>query len=490
MTVLSLRLAALSMIMPALSACMIVGPDYHAPSVQLPARWSGHNYTPLQPAQLADWWKRLHDPLLDTLIEQAVHGNNDVALAKAKIREVRALYQQAGGTLYPALDAAGRAHWTKIAGISNSSNLNGNVTASWELDLFGANHRAVEAARYGLDAQQENLHAVLVTLVSDIASNYADLRGLQAQIILAERTAASQRKTAQLTRTRFNAGDVSEIDLANAQGQASTTEAQIPQLKANYAKSVHRLSVLTGQAPSALSTTLHKSKPVPSVPSVVRAGIPADLLLNRPDLRVAERQYAMSTAVIGQKQAALYPSVSLTGNISTEGMQIGDLGKGSTISWGFGPSLTVPLFKGGQLNAAVDAAKASRDQAFITYRKAVLTALEEVENASVALNQGRIQYAKTQKAVTSFRRSTNLSRDLYESGSSSFLDLLTAERSLYANQTSLIQLKVSLVQDYINLHKALGGGWNGTVNINRPEVKDGYTGPHLIVNNKQMYETR
>ena len=480
MTVLFLRLATLTMTLPALGACVAVGPDYQTPSHLLPASWGGQKSAPAKPAQLAQWWKRFNDPVLDSLIEQAVQGNNDVALAKAKIRESRASYRQTGGVLYPTLEGSSSAKRSKAGDSGESTSLNAGLNTSWELDLFGANLRSVEAARYGLDAEQENMHAVLVTMIGDIASNYAELRGLQARIALTERTVASQRKTAELTRARFNAGDISEVDLANAQGQTSSTEAQIPELKTAYAKSLHRLSVLTGQAPTALTARLEKSKPVPSVPAIVTAGIPADLLLNRPDLRVAERNYARSTATIGQKQAALYPSVNLTGNISTAGAQIGDLGKSSTISWGFGPSLTVPLFKGGQLNAAVDAAKASRDQAFISYRKAILTALEEVENASVSLNQRRIQYAKTQKAVQSYRRATDLSRDLYQSGSTSFLDLLTAERSLYSNEGSLIQLKVSLLQDYINLQKALGGGWNGTINADKPEVQDGYTGPHIV----------
>ncbi len=480
MTVLFLRLATLSAMLPALAACVAVGPDYQTPSTVLPLSWSGQKAAPAKPAQLAQWWKRFNDPVLDNLIEQAVANNNDVANAKAKIREARASVQQAGGALYPTLDGKGSAQRSKASGGGESTSLSTGLNTSWEIDLFGANHRAIEAARYGLDAEQENMHAILVTMIGDIASNYADLRGLQARIALTERTVASQRKTAELTRARFNAGDISEVDLANAEGQTSSTEAQIPELKTAYAKSLHRLSVLTGQAPTALTPLLTKPKAVPNVPAIVTAGIPADLLLNRPDLRVAERGYARATATIGQRQAALYPSISLTGNISTAGAQIGDLGKSSSISWGIGPSLSVPIFKGGQLNAAVDMAKASRDQAFINYRKTILTALEEVENASVSLNQRRIQYAKTQKAVQSFRRATNLSRDLYTNGSSSFLDLLTAERSLYSNEGSLIQLKVSLMQDYINLHKALGGGWNGTINADKPEIQDGYTGPHLI----------
>lgn len=480
MTLLFMRLATLTMTLPAISACVAVGPDYKAPSTLLPSHWSGQKSAPVKPAQLAQWWKRFNDPVLDGLIEQSVQGNNDVALAKAKIRESRASYQSAGGVLYPSLDGSADAKRSKSPAGGENTALNLGLTTRWELDLFGANYRSVEAARYGLDATTENMHAVLLTLIGDVASNYVDLRGYQANIALTERRVISQRKTAELTRARFNAGEISEVDLANAEAETSSTEAQIPDLKTSYAKSLHRLSVLTGQAPTALAQVLDKSKPIPVVPATISKGIPADLLLNRPDLRVAERQYAQSTANIGKSEAALYPSVSLSGNIGTAGAQIGDLAKSSTISWGFGPSLSVPLFKGGQLNAAVDMARANRDQAFITYRKTILVALEEVENASVSLNQNRIKYGKTQRAIQFSRKATDLSRTLYQGGSTSFLELLTAERSLYSSEINFLQLKVSLLKDYISLQKALGGGWNGTISADRPEIQDGYTGPHII----------
>lgn len=480
MTVIFMRLATLTMTLPIFAGCVTVGPDYKAPSVLLPAHWAGQKSAQATPAKLAQWWKRFNDPLLDSLIEQAVEGNNDVALAKAKIRESHASYQQASGVLYPLLDGTSSAKRSKTGSSGENTALDLGLKTSWELDLFGANHRAIEAARYGLDADKENLHAVLVTLIGDIASNYAELRGLQARIAQTEQTIVSQRKTADLTRTRFNAGDISEVDLANAEAETSNTEATIPDLKIAYAKNLYRLSVLTGQAPMVLTQILDKPKAIPVVPATVSAGIPADVLLNRPDLRVAERNYARSTATIGQKQAALYPSVSLSGSISTAGAQIGDMGKSSSISWGFGPSLTVPLFNGGQLNAAVNSARASRDQAFISYRKAVLTALEEVENASVSLNQNRIKYSKIQRSVQFSRKATQLSRLLYQGGSTSFLELLNTERSLYSSENNLIQLKVTLLQNYINLQKALGGGWNGKINPDQPVVQDGYTGPHLV----------
>ncbi|QND54453.1 efflux transporter outer membrane subunit (plasmid) [Phyllobacterium sp. 628] len=466
-----------------LTGCIEVGPDYKTPAMNLSSVWSGQKSTPVKPAQLAQWWKRFNDPVLDNLVEQAVRNNNDVALAKARIREVRASYKQTGGAFLPSVDGTGSATRAKGLGGGENTALNLGFNTSWELDLFGANRRSIEAARYGLDAEEENMHAVLVTLIGDITSNYVQLRGVQANIALTVRTVASQRKTAALTRERFNAGDISAADLANAEGQTSLTEAGLSDLNTSYAQNLHRLSVLAGLEPAGLTQILQQPKPIPAVPGVVTTGVPADLLLNRPDLRVAERNFARSTALVGRSEAALYPSVSLTGNISMAGNQIGDLGKGSTISWGFGPSLTVPIFRGGQLNAAVEGAKAARDQSFISYRKAILAALEEVENASVALNQHRTKYVKLQSAVRSFRKATDLSRTLYQGGSTSFLDLLTAERSLYGSEQSLIQSRIGLLQDYINLQKALGGGWDGVINSGSPVIQDGYTGPHLVAEN-------
>src|SRR5690606_34478847 len=204
------------------------------------------------------------------------------------------------------------------------------------------------------------------------------------------------------------------------------------------------------------------------------AGLPADLLLSRPDVRAAERDYASSTASVGQKQALLYPSVSLTGNINTGGANFGDLGKLSTISWAFGPSLSVPIFQGGRLSADVDAARAARDQSFITYRKVILTALSEVENASVSLNQNRLRVGQSQKIVSNSRKINELTLEQYRAGTKSFVDVLTAQRDLLSAETNLNQARTDLVLNYVALQKALGGGWNGLIDVAKPEVIDGY----------------
>lgn len=473
------------MITAVLLAGCVVGPDYQTPILAMPASWSGQKPTkPVQPAQLSKWWQRLRDPELNTLVEEAVAGNLDVATAKAKIREARASYRQSAGTLLPSVDGSGSATRNKSAETTSGSDATyseyqAGFDASWELDLFGANRRGVEAARYGLDASQEELRSTLLTLIGDVASYYTQARGYQARIALARRSAASQSQTAELTRTMAQAGTATAADVAKAMGQAASTEAAVPTLEASYAQAVHRLAVLAGRPPASLSERLKRVAPIPAPRLPMPTGIPADLLLSRPDLRMAEGQYAQYTAKIGQAEAARYPSVSLTGDISTAALKLGDLGKNSSIGWSFGPTLSVPVFNAGQLQAAVEVAKAQRDQYFIAYRSSVLTALEDVENALVLLSQERIRIAKLASSAKSYGDAARLEGTLYKAGETSLLDVLDAQRSLYSAEDSLLQSRVLLATNYIALNKALGGGWDGTVDSAKPEIVDVKTAPRL-----------
>ncbi|RLL74223.1 efflux transporter outer membrane subunit [Ochrobactrum soli] len=466
------------------SGC-VVGPDYQSPLINMPSNWGNKKQQkPAKPAELAEWWKRLNDPLLNAFVEEAVAGNLDVATAKARVREARATYRQSVGTLLPSLDGSASATRSRtgssVSGTaSTSSQFQSGLDASWEIDLFGANRRSVEAAKYGMDASEEDLRNTLVTLIGDVTTNYVEARGYQARAALARRTAASQRETATLTRNKFEAGASSAVDLSNASGQAASTEANIPDLEAAYAASVHRLSVLTGRAPAALAERMKKVKAIPKPKLPMPTGIPADILLSRPDVRLAERQYAQYTAKVGQAEAARYPGLSLTGDIATSATKIGDLGKSSSISWSFGPTLTVPIFNGGQLKAAVEMAQAQRDQYFIAYRSSILTGLEDVENAIVSLAQERIKSSKLATSARHYREAASLGRSLYQSGTQSFLDLLEAQRSLYSAEDSLIASQVLITTDYIALNKALGGGWSGAIEVSKPEVVDVNTGPRL-----------
>ncbi|CAN7560727.1 efflux transporter outer membrane subunit [Bosea sp. LjRoot9] len=479
-------IAWLCLMLPVLAACA-VGPDYQAPSLSLPGQWGNAPKTAksLQLKQLSQWWKRLGDKTLNGIVEEAVAGNLDVASAKARIREARATRRQAIGALFPSLDGTGSATRSRTSAATSSTG--GNATsslyqagfdASWELDLFGANYRGVEAATYGTDAADEDLRATLLTLVGDVTSNYVEARGYQARIALARRTAASQRETEGLTRTKFQAGSASAVDVAKAAAQASSTEAAIPSLEAAYAQSLHQLGILTGQAPTALAGRLARGGPIPAARSTPPAGLPADVLRNRPDVRKAERQLAQYTAKIGQAEAALYPSVSLTGSIATSALKTGDLAKNSSIGWSFGPTLSVPIFNGGELRAAVEVAQAQRDQYDSAFKLSVLTAMQDVENALVSLAQERLRAGKLSSAAASYRDASRLSRTLYQSGSSSFLDVLDAERSLYSAEDTLLQSRVAVSTDFIALNKALGGSWTKPVDVSSPTVVAVNTGPH------------
>lgn len=476
-----------------LGACS-VGPDYVVPVLNLPLRWANAAEStslaraplPDAPAarpDLAEWWRSFHDPLLDALVEEAVAGNLDVTAARAAIREARASLRQRGALLAPEIDAGASATRTRSGGGSGGesrtrNNFRAGFDAGWELDLFGGNSRAVEAATRGLEVAENDLRATLLTLVGEVTDAYVQLRGYQARIALARRTAASQRATAALTRGLFDAGSASAMDLSRATAQAASTEAVIPALEAAYADTLHRLGMLLGQPPAALAARIDPVRPIPVPGPMPAAGVPADLLLARPDLRAAERQVAQATALIGQAEAQRYPSVSLSGTLSTSALRIGDLAKSSAISWSVGPSVSLPIFDAGERAAAVEGTQAQRDRYLALFRSAVLQALREVESALVALGQERIRAARLAEAANANREAAQLSRTLFRTGASGFLDVLDAERSLYSSEDALLVSRIAIDTDTIALHKALGGGWDGAIDTTTPDVVD-RMGPRL-----------
>jgi len=466
-----------------------VGPDYGSPTVSLPTAWSSERHRQARPPQLSHWWHHLNDRLLDELIAQAVECNLDVAAAKARIREARATRRQSVGALFPTLTGSGsatdnRTGATSTGGLENPAaatygQYQAGFDASWELDLFGANRRAVEAASYGVDAAEDDLRATLLTLIGDVASDYIDARAYQARAALARRAGASQRQTAALTERKLNAGSASAVDSAKADALAAGTEATIPTYEATYQQQVHRLGVLLGRDPTALAARMAKTMPIPAPRLPLPKGIPADVLSTRPDVRKAERQLAQYTARIGQAEAALYPDVSLSGSVATTALKLGDLGKSSTIGWSIGPSVSVPIFNGGKLQAAVEIAQAQRDEYHVAWRSAVLSALEDVENAIVNLSQERLRIKSLSESARRYGEAARLSHALYETGSSAFLDVLDAERSQFSAEDSLLASRATLAKDYVALAKALGGGWDGEIDSTRPEVADSGDGPHL-----------
>ncbi|MGC2775408.1 MAG: efflux transporter outer membrane subunit, partial [Bradyrhizobium sp.] len=289
-----------------------------------------------------------------------------------------------------------------------------------------------------------------------------------------------------LTERKQEAGSASAVDTAKASALAASTEATIPTYESSYQQAVHRLGVLLGRDPTALSVRLSRATAIPAPRLPLAKGIPANVLTMRPDVRKAERHLAQYTARIGQATAALYPDVSLTGTVSTTALKLGDLGKSSTIGWSIGPSLSVPIFNGGKLQAAVEIAEAQRDEYHLAWRSAVLSALEDVENAIVGLSQERSRIRSLTESARRYGEAARLSRSLYQTGSSTFLDVLDSERSQFTAEDSLLASRATLAKNYVALAKALGGGWTGAVDSSVPEIVDSGTGPHLL----QTVETK
>ncbi|MBP1852872.1 efflux transporter outer membrane subunit [Rhizobium halophytocola] len=478
------RLSALLGVSLTVSGC-VVGPDYEKPALPLPTSWSfaGKATKERSAPTLSAWWVRFKDPALDQLIAMAVQSNKDVARAKAAVREARATTAKEGGSLLPSASGSGSITRNRSqstgAGIQDYTQYQTGFDTSWEIDLFGGNRRTIEAARYSEQSSEEDLRDTLVTVIGDVASNYIQAREYQELTSLAQRSAISQGRTAKLTRDQIEVGFVSRVDVRKAEAQAASTEADIPSHQISYAKAVNRLSVLTATPSSDIEAMLSKRGRIPPPPGRTSVGIPATVLASRPDVRAAERELAQSTAKIGKAEADRYPSFSLTGSIDSSSSSLSDLGKKSTIGWSWGPQISVPIFQGGQLKAAVDIAKAQRDQKLMDYQATVLTAMEEIDNAIIAYNRSGTRLSAIEKSTRGYRDAAKLSRELFKSGENDLFDSLDADRSLYSAEEKLIEAKSDIATYYISLMKALGGGWDGAANVSAPLVVDENDGPHL-----------
>jgi len=453
-----------------------VGPDYQAPSSAVPTAWlEGRTYgIDSQPAELARWWTEFNDPSLNSLVERAAQSNLDLQLAEARIREARAVLGATGADLWPTLDVAGS--YGRIRTSENAlaagrlapqggGNLEQNLfrtgfDSSWEIDVFGGTRRRIEAAEAILDASVEAWRSVLVTLLGDVAKNYIDVRGLQRRFAVAQENLKAQQETLRLTKIRFDAGIASDLEVAQAEGLAQTTAAQIPTLEMALKQTVYRLDVLLGAQPGTLWSELAREVPIPALPPQAHVGMPVELLRRRPDIRNAERQLAAATAQVGAATADLYPKFSLTGAFGLQSISASDWCTGGSRYWSIGPTISWPVFDAGKIRANIEIRNAQQEQALRYYEKSVVTALGDVESALVNYIKEQTRYRSLLAAVTANRRAVELANDLYRQGLVAFLNVLDAERALYATEDDLAQSEANMSSNLVALYKALGGGWD------------------------------
>lgn len=473
MTYLSRSGAAVSVWLLALvTAGCTVGPDYVPPETKAPDQWTEARTPgligtgPEAARQLDRWWTGFNDATLDRLVGMAITDNLDLKIAEQRLLEARAQRAEAAAGFYPTLSGSASAErqrysnalkFPPFGGIANT--FEAGFDASWEIDIFGKTRRAVEAADASVGASIESRRDVLVSLLAELGQDYATLRSAQARLVIARRNIKADQDALDLTHAKFTGGLGSELDVAQAQAQLETLNAAVPQLETVVAQQSHAIAVLLGQEPGALEAELATTGALPPAPPILPAAVPSDVVRNRPDIRAAERQIAGANAQIGVAIAQMFPSFSITPSFGIAGGSLSHLLKDNALQWGVPASISVPIFEGGKLEANVAQAKAVAEEDRLTYRKTVLTAFQEVEDALVAYGAERRRHDRLDAAVAADRTAVDRATALYRGGLGNFLSVLDGERSLYSAEDAAAQSELTLTQQTIALYKALGAGW-------------------------------
>jgi multidrug efflux system outer membrane protein len=442
-----------------------VGPDYRRPAVDVPSAWRISTEEAAQVSDLA-WWDRFGDPVLSGLVRTAVDNNKDLRIAAANVDQAFAQYGITRSALYPELDAGASADRERLSqntlptrvpqGRQAFNDYRLNISASYEVDLWGKLRRATEAAQASLLASEEGRRTVVLTVVASVASGYVQLRALDRQLDIAKATTGSLGEAARLQQVRFEEGATPESDYRQAQSQFETAAAQVPELERQLVRQENLIRILLGANPGPIERghTIDDLK-FPDIPQ----GLPSSLLERRPDIRQAEQNLIAANADIGVAKAAYFPQVSLTALLGLESAQLSDLFKGTSKSWSLGSGATVPIFTAGRTRSQVAQAEAFQHEALYTYQKSIISAFEDFEDALVdraKFDQAHEEQAKNVEALKRFR---DLAVLRYQEGATIYLEVANAEQSLFNAQLQLVNTQSQLFQSYVSLYRAMGGGW-------------------------------
>ena len=442
-----------------LAGCAVQSPRSTAlPETPLPAAWSAGLAAPTEASSLAQWWERFEDPLLAALVTQALEVNTTVRTAQSALQQARALRDGKAANLLPVVNASASAERSRSGGNPATTSYRAGFDASWELDVFGARHSALDAAEGEARAAETSLADVQVSIAAEVAVTYVEMRGLQARLAIARSNLASQIETQQITEWRVQAGLASSLDLEQARSASAQTSAQIPVLETSAAQAQNSLAVLTGQAPGALQAMLADASVV-RAPGDLAVSIPAQTLRQRADVRTAEHRISAALARVAQADAARYPSFKISGFLGLSALSSGGMTTAFTAANSLLGSVAMPLIDGGAAKAEVRVQKAALEQTRIGYQAAVLTALKDVEDALIALRGDRERLARLEIAADAAGNADLLARQRYASGLIDFRTVLETQRTLLATQDGVESTRASLNSDHVRLYKALGGGW-------------------------------
>ncbi|WP_321916536.1 efflux transporter outer membrane subunit [Paraburkholderia sp. J11-2] len=470
----ALRPLALIVSVASLGGCA-VGPDYHRPAVDTP---SSYRYASPQ-AEAVDgsleWWRQFNDPVLDDLIAKAIAQNKDLLIAAARVEEFYGRYVTTRAGLFPQIGVnfdPTRSRGVPAGGfapvVGNQFQLNGMV--SWELDLFGRLRRMTEAARADYLGTQAAQQATRIAIISNVATSYLQLRDYDNQLQIAQATLASRKGSLDLFEERFAGGVVSKVELSQARSEYASAQTSVFSIQQQIAQQEDAISLLLGQNPGPIPRgKAITALSAPAIPS----GLPSTLLERRPDILQAEQTLIAANAQIGAARAQYFPDISLTGMFGAASTALSGLWTGPARVWSFAGTVTQPIFKGGAIAGSVHQAEAAQQEALFSYEKTIQQAFADVENALVGAARTRDQLDATTRQVSALTEYAGLSRDLYEGGYTSYLEVLDAERSLFNAQLQQSQLQDQRLAEIVNLYKALGYGWTPPA----PSAANGNTKP-------------
>ncbi|MGY3902051.1 efflux transporter outer membrane subunit [Aeromonas lusitana] len=444
-----------------LGACTVLGPDYQTPQVKEMAAWHSPSDRQ-QGASAADyrqWWQQLNDPVLSALVEEAFRKNPDVRIAGLRILEAQAQLGIAESLLGPqATVGTGeflQAGQTRNGHSSAGSSYGAGFNLGWELDFWGKFQRGVESADANYFATLAQYDDVQVLMAAQVAQLYVSIRTVEARLQIAHENARIQQRSLEITERLFRSGNSAELDVQQAKTQYLGTLSGIPQLETSLRQSQNALSTLLARTPGPLPEMAANTGKIPQGKLALVAEMPADLLRRRPDVRVAERQLAAQSALIGVAESDLYPSITLLGTLGVSATS----GSSETFSWAVGPSLSWNLLDQGRLGNQILVQDARFQQLHERYRDTVFKAAREVDDASVAYANGQDEIALLTQTGEAARRSLEIANTQYREGMADFQRVLDSQRALFSQQERLVNSRGAQMRDLITLYKALGGGW-------------------------------
>ena len=433
----------------------------------LPKEWEESGEVFQQTLPVDDhWWKSFQDTRLDSLIALAVDRNYSVAMAINRIAAARANLWAERGNFFPSIGL--NAGWTRQETSGNTSTLpqstdhyyDAALSMSWEIDVFGSIRKRVKAQKENFAASKEEYAAVMVSLASEVASAYINLRELQQELEVVNKNVASQEEVLKITEVRYNTGLVAKLDVAQAKSVLYSTKASIPQLEAGINQYITTLAVLLGMYPQEIRPVLETTGTLPDYMEPIGVGMPVDLLLRRPDVRSAERSVNAQAALLGASKSDWLPKIFLKGSFGYAARDLNDLVKSKSMTYEIAPSLSWTIFSGGQLVNATRLAKAQLDESINQFNQTVLTAIQETENAMTSYSNSIKEIVALREVRNQGQETLTLSLDLYKQGLTPFQNVLDAQRSLLSYENQLVQARGNSLLQLIALYQALGGGWN------------------------------